>query len=74
MVSFMLATGILSMIISNTAATAMMLPIVEAVVVTIDEAERRNEVEAAVFYYDIWIVAVTKKILNFSIHTITIGN
>ncbi len=42
MLSFMVTTAFLSMWISNTASTAMMIPIVEAVVRTIDGAEGRG--------------------------------
>ena len=41
MFSFMLSTAFLSMWISNTAATAMMIPIVEAVAATLDRAQVR---------------------------------
>lgn len=45
MLGFMLPTGILSMWISNTATTAMMLPISEAVLQSLQETHQKKELE-----------------------------
>jgi len=42
MLGFMLPTGVLSMWISNTATTAMMLPISEAVLQSLQETHRKQ--------------------------------